>query len=64
MKDGRWLAPRYTERAVFEKDYPGIDISALELCCPGCRASVRLARKAPSGRIAGWCKACNRAVCV
>ncbi len=62
MKAARWLEPRYTDRSVFEKDFPGIDINGLQVYCPGCRNLVRLARKSPSGKIAGWCKTCNRAV--
>ena len=62
MKDGKWLAPRYTDRGVFEKDFPGIDIHGLELYCPGCRYVVRLARKSPMMKIAGWCARCQRPV--
>lgn len=62
MKPGNWLAPRYPNREVFEKDFPEIDLSPLEVYCPGCRGVARLSRKAKSGRIAGWCAKCVRAV--
>lgn len=62
MKDGRWLEPRYTEKGVFEKDYPAIDINGLQVYCPGCRRVVRLSRKSPNGKIGGWCASCNRPV--
>lgn len=62
MKDGRWLEPRYTDRAIFEKDFPGIDLNGLDVYCPACRRVVRLARKSPNGKIGAWCKNCNRAV--
>jgi len=62
MKDGKWLEPRYTDRSIFEKDFPGIDMNGLEIYCPGCRSVVRLARKSPMGKIAGWCRKCNRAI--
>lgn len=62
MKDGRWLTPRYTDRSVFEKDFPSVDMNALEVYCPGCRAVVALARKSPAGKISGWCKNCNRPI--
>lgn len=62
MKDGRWLAPRYTNKEVFEKDYAKIDLSGLDVKCPGCKDSVSLNRKSNAGRSAGWCKRCNRAV--
>ena len=62
MKCGRWLAPRYTNKEVFEKDYSKIDLSGLDVKCPGCKDSVSLNRKNNAGRSAGWCKRCNRAV--
>ncbi|MBI3548364.1 MAG: hypothetical protein HY078_04845 [Elusimicrobia bacterium] len=62
MKDGRWLTPRYTDRAVFEKDYPTPDFNPLDVYCPGCRGVVSLSRKSPAGRPAGWCKSCLRPV--
>lgn len=62
MKDGRWLEPRYTEKGVFEKDYPSIDINGLQVYCPGCRRVIRLSRKSPNAKIGGWCAACNRPV--
>jgi hypothetical protein len=61
VKIGTWLAPRYTERGVFEKDFPGIDMHGLEVYCPGCKDVLRLARKSQAGKIAGWCRRCNRA---
>ncbi|MFH2203887.1 MAG: hypothetical protein ABIJ96_12270 [Elusimicrobiota bacterium] len=62
MKPGKWLAPRYPGKDIFEKDYPKIDMSPLSVGCPGCGKPVRLSRKAANGRIGGWCKNCNRAV--
>ncbi len=62
MKVGNWLAPRYPGRGVFEKDFPKIDLSPIEVYCPGCKASVRIGRKALNGRIGGWCKKCDRGV--
>jgi len=62
MKDGRWLAPRYTNKEIFEKDYSKIDLSGLDVKCPGCKDCVSLNRKNNAGRSAGWCKRCNRAV--
>lgn len=63
MKIGTWLAPRYTERGVFEKDFPTIDMNGLDVYCPGCKAIVRLGRKsAHTNKIGGWCVKCNRAV--
>jgi len=54
--------PAASEPGVFEKDYPKIDMDALEVYCPGCKSLVRLGRKSLSGRIAGWCAKCGRAV--
>jgi len=63
MKIGTLLAPRYTERGVFEKDFPNIDMSPMEVYCPTCKAIVRLSRKSPLlGKIGGWCVKCNRAI--
>jgi len=62
MKAGKWLAPRYPNKDIFEKDYPKLDMSPLTVTCPGCTKPVRLSRKAVSGRIGGWCKNCGRAV--
>ncbi|MFA5140309.1 MAG: hypothetical protein WC728_13845 [Elusimicrobiota bacterium] len=62
MQQGKWLTPRHPNREVFEKDYPKIDMDALEVYCPGCKAVVRLGRKSLGGRIGGWCVKCNRAV--
>lgn len=62
MKDGKWLEPRYTSKEIFEKDYPKLDISGMEVKCPGCKGSVKLSRKSNFNKAAGWCKTCNRAV--
>ncbi|MDA8132233.1 MAG: hypothetical protein M0011_12080 [Elusimicrobia bacterium] len=62
MKDGKWLEPRYTSKEIFEKDFPKLDLSGMEVKCPGCKDSVQLNRKNNGGRAAGWCKRCNRAV--
>lgn len=62
MKDGKWLAPRYTNKEVFEKDFSKLDVSGMEVKCPGCKFGVQLNRKNGFNRAAGWCKRCNRAV--
>lgn len=64
MTTGRWLEPRYTDRAVFEKDYPSIDLNGPDVYCPGCKSMLKLARRNPIPKIAGWCKGCNRAVTI
>lgn len=63
MIAGKWLQPRHANREAFERDYPAIDFSGLDVYCPGCRATVKLSRKAPNGRIGGWCRPCDRGVC-
>ncbi|MBI4803101.1 MAG: hypothetical protein HY796_11310 [Elusimicrobia bacterium] len=62
MKDGKWLEPRHTSKEIFEKDYAKIELSGLEVRCPGCKDYVNLGRKNTGGKSAGWCKCCNRAV--
>ena len=62
MKDGKWLEPRYTSKEIFEKDYSHLDLSGMDVKCPGCKDSVALNRKNNFGKNAGWCKRCNRAV--
>ena len=62
MKDGKWLAPRYTNKEIFEKDYAKLDLSGMDVKCPGCKDAVSLTRKNNSSRTGGWCKRCNRAV--
>ena len=62
MKDGKWLEPRYTNKDIFEKDYPKLDLSGMEVKCPGCKNGMSLNRKHIAGKSAGWCKHCNRAV--
>lgn len=62
MKVGAWLTPRYTDRGVFEKDFPKIELNGLDVYCPGCKAIVRLGRKNPSEKLGGWCPKCNRPV--
>lgn len=63
MREGKWLQPRYAAQEVFERDFPQTDLSALDVYCPGCKALVKLLRKALNGRIAGWCKKCQRGIC-
>jgi hypothetical protein len=63
LKTGQWLQPRHSDSAAFEKDFPQLDATGLDVYCPGCKGYLRLNRKNPSGRIAGWCKRCQRAVC-
>ena len=62
MKDGKWVEPRYTNKDIFEKDYGKLDLSGIEAKCPGCKCTVGLNRKSAAGRLAGWCKQCNRPV--
>lgn len=62
MKDGKWLEPRYMNKEIFEKDYPKLDLSGMDVRCPGCKGDVALNRKNNFGKNAGWCKRCNRAV--
>ena len=38
------------------------DMSGLDVYCPGCRDLVKLSRRSPQKRIAGWCRPCNRGV--
>lgn len=64
MKDGKWLEPRYTTKEIFEKDYSKLDINGIEVKCPGCGERVKLSRKSATGKSAGWCKKCNRAVTI
>lgn len=57
------MEPRYVERAIFEKDFPTIELNALEVYCPACKAVIRLARRSGhTGKIGGWCLRCSRAV--
>jgi hypothetical protein len=63
MRDGKWLQPRHAAQEVFERDFPQTDLYGLDVYCPGCKAIVKLSRKAPNGRIAGWCKKCQRGIC-
>jgi hypothetical protein len=63
MKEGKWLQPRHPSAQIFEKDFPQLDLAGLDVYCPGCKGYVKLLRKAPNGRIGGWCKKCNRGVC-
>ena len=62
MRDGRWLSPRHPAREAFERDFPKADFSPAEVYCPGCRGVLKLSRKSPSSRTAGWCAACARGV--
>ncbi len=62
MRDGKWIQPRHMSQEAFEKDYPGLDISGLDVYCPGCREFLKLTRKSTNGRIGAWCRRCNRGV--
>ncbi len=64
MKEGKWLEPRHRDKDIFSKDYPNLDMSALEARCPGCKDTVTLSRKSAHNKIAGWCKNCCRAVTI
>jgi hypothetical protein len=63
MVTGKWLQPRHDNAAVFEKDYSKMELATLDVYCPGCKGYLKLNRKNPAGRIAGWCAKCNRGVC-
>ncbi|MFH1619025.1 MAG: hypothetical protein ABIG11_03890 [bacterium] len=62
MEDGKWVEPRHRDRLIFEKDYPLLDLNALDVKCPGCKNPIELKRKSTREKIAGWCTVCNRAV--
>ncbi|MDE2490282.1 MAG: hypothetical protein KGM24_05505 [Elusimicrobia bacterium] len=62
MTQGQWLQPRHGSREAFEKDFPTIATSQIDVVCPGCRASVKLTRRSPNGKSGGWCQKCNRGV--
>ena len=62
MRDGKWLSPRHPDRAVFERDFPKLQINPAEVTCPGCKAVVKMARIGLGGRLAGWCDPCRRGV--
>ncbi len=63
MVTGKWLQPRHASVEVFEKDFPTLDARGLDVHCPGCNGYLKLTRKNPAGRFAGWCKKCDRGVC-
>lgn len=63
MREGKWLQPRHARLEVFEKDFPQVEFSGLDVYCPGCRNPLKLSRRNPMGRIAGWCRRCDRGVC-
>ncbi|MBI5596943.1 MAG: hypothetical protein HY928_12700 [Elusimicrobia bacterium] len=63
MLPGRWLSPRHAARDGFERDFPKVELGTLEVYCPGCRSVLRLSRRNPSGKAAGWCNTCARGVC-
>ncbi|MBI3297407.1 MAG: hypothetical protein HYZ75_04545 [Elusimicrobia bacterium] len=62
VRDGRWLSPRHPAREAFERDFPKVDLEALAVYCPGCKAVVKLSRRSLNARTAGWCMACSRGV--
>lgn len=62
MRVGQWLQPRHASRDIFEKDFPQVDLAGLNAYCPGCKGYIKLNRKNPAGRIAGWCDKCGRGV--
>jgi hypothetical protein len=62
MRPGNWLQPRHGSEDIFLKDFPSLETSALDVACPGCKNAVKLSRKSPAGKHAGWCKRCNRGV--
>ena len=60
---GQWLNPRHPSKEVFEKDFSTLEARGLLVACPGCKGSLTLQRRSPAGKLAGWCKNCNRGVC-
>jgi hypothetical protein len=62
LNQGTWLQPRHGSKEAFEKDYPKIEQSGLDVACPGCKGAVKVIRRAPNGKLGGWCKNCNRGV--
>lgn len=62
MKPAQWLQPRHGSHEAFLKDFPTLEPNGLDVICPGCRDVVRAARRAGTGKLAGWCKTCNRGV--
>jgi hypothetical protein len=60
MTPGKWLQPRHATHEAFEKDFPKLELTGMDVICPGCKGVVRLSRRSPSGKPAGWCKTCNR----
>ena len=49
-------------KSELEKDFPKIELSGLDVLCPGCKGTVKVIRRAPNGKSGGWCKTCNRGV--
>ena len=62
MREGRWLSARHPDRAVFERDFPKVQMNGADVVCPGCKAVVTLGRIGLGDRLAGWCSACSRGV--
>ena len=62
MTPGTWLQPRHATHDAFEKDFPKIETRGMDVTCPGCKNAVMLVRRAPNGKLGGWCKRCNRGV--
>jgi hypothetical protein len=62
VKPGQWLQPRHGSHDAFDKDFPKIEQSGLDVSCPGCKGSVKIIRRSPPGKLGGWCKSCNRGV--
>lgn len=61
-RPGTWLQPRHMTAEAFEKDFPIPHPAGLDVYCPGCKGYMRLNRKSTSGRMAGWCRQCQRGV--
>jgi len=59
---GTWLQPRHGSKEAFEKDFPKVEVSGLDVACPGCKGAVKVIRRAPNGKLGGWCRNCNRGV--
>ncbi|MFI5363657.1 MAG: hypothetical protein ACHQ49_16960 [Elusimicrobiota bacterium] len=62
MTTGQWLQPRHGSHDAFAKDFPKLEANGMDVSCPGCKSAVKLVRRSPTGKLAGWCKNCNRGV--
>lgn len=61
-RTGQWLQPRHASQQSFEKDFPIPHPGGLDVYCPGCKGYLRLDRRSVNGRMAGWCRPCQRGI--